>query len=174
MPSINQPLLIGQLKTKLFGIVLAPTAAPSDTIRGVETASTIRRPTPKNRTRAHARVERRRSRRVCVETLAKRTGKSTCIYDSCRRLESCSKYPIGFEGSRWNLFEGLDGNPLRFLDPYGLEYWKGVTIETLIDEDGIPGMGWIGTPLGGIRYGLTCQAYALAVRRVVETGFSNM
>jgi len=31
-----------------------------------------------------------------------------------------SRDPIGFEGSPYNLFEYVEGNPLRFTDPYGL------------------------------------------------------
>ncbi len=42
------------------------------------------------------------------------------LYDSasCR---FCSRDPIGFDGSRWNLFEFLLGNPIKYVDPSGLE-----------------------------------------------------
>ncbi|TWU32792.1 tRNA(Glu)-specific nuclease WapA precursor [Novipirellula aureliae] len=32
----------------------------------------------------------------------------------------CSRDPIGFEGSEWNLYELVSGEPLTGLDPYGL------------------------------------------------------
>ncbi|TWT55996.1 hypothetical protein CA85_47040 [Allorhodopirellula solitaria] len=111
----------GQLKKKLFGFVVAPTAASSVTIRGVKTASTIRRPNLKNRTRARARVERCRSRRASCETTAKRTSKPACVYESCRRLESCSRDPIGYVGSEWSLYEYVSSVPIQYMDPMGLQ-----------------------------------------------------
>lgn len=32
----------------------------------------------------------------------------------------CSRDPIGYKGSPWNLYEYVDGQPLHLLDPYGL------------------------------------------------------
>jgi len=86
----------------------------------VKTASTPRRPITKNCTRARARSLGVNTRRACIKTTAKRTSKPTCIYDNRRRLESCSRDPIGFEGSRWNLFEYVGSKPLRSIDPSGL------------------------------------------------------
>jgi hypothetical protein len=36
------------------------------------------------------------------------------------RLGSCSRDPIGFEGSEWNLYEYVGGRPLVNIDPLGL------------------------------------------------------
>ncbi len=36
-------------------------------------------------------------------------------------IESCSKDPIGYQGSEWNLFEFLASDPFKYLDPLGLE-----------------------------------------------------
>jgi len=60
-----------------------------------------------------------RSRRASCKTSAKRTSKPTCIYESRRRLESCSRDPIGYDGSKWNLFEFVNGQPLLSLDSTG-------------------------------------------------------
>ena len=48
-------------------------------------------------------------------------SKRTCTYDSQTRLESCSRDPIGYDGSPWNLYEYVNGNPINLLDPFGLE-----------------------------------------------------
>ena len=51
-----------------------------------------------------------------------------------------SRDPIGFEGSEWNLYEYLNGMPLRFLDPSGLDRglgtpgWVDDMIEDAIDS----------------------------------------
>jgi hypothetical protein len=37
----------------------------------------------------------------------------------CPRLESCSRDPIGYEGSKWNLFEYVQSHPLTGRDPSG-------------------------------------------------------
>ncbi len=95
---------------------LAPTAAPSGTIRSVKTASTIRRPTLKNRTRARARCSGVNTRRACIETTANRTSKPTCIYESRRRLESCSRDPIGYVDG-YSLYVNYFGQ--TFTDPTG-------------------------------------------------------
>jgi hypothetical protein len=41
-------------------------------------------------------------------------------YDNRRRLESCSRDPIGFEGSRFNLTTYVRGRPTKLVDPFGL------------------------------------------------------
>jgi hypothetical protein len=41
------------------------------------------------------------------------------IYDELHRLESCSKDPIGFRGSKWNLFEIFGAQAVQQLDPSG-------------------------------------------------------
>jgi hypothetical protein len=41
-------------------------------------------------------------------------------YDESKQLGSCSKDPIGFEGSPWNLYEILSGSPLVDTDSSGL------------------------------------------------------
>ena len=48
--------------------------------------------------------------------------KRTCTYDSQTRLESCSRDPIGYEGSPWNLYEYVSGSPTANFDPTGL--WR--------------------------------------------------
>ncbi len=107
-----------EAENECLGFELVPVAASSATIQGVKTASTIRRPNLKNRTRAHARCSGINTRRACVETTAKRTSKPTCVYDDRRRLESCSRDPIGFEGGTFNLYENLFG--LSYTDSSGL------------------------------------------------------
>jgi len=47
--------------------------------------------------------------------------KPTCIDKSRTRLGSCSRDPIGYEGSPWNLKEYVGGQPTSFLDPYGFQ-----------------------------------------------------
>jgi len=86
----------------------------------VKTASTPRRPTTKNRTRARARRFGVNTRRACIETTAKRTSKPTCTYNNRRRLESCSRDPIGYAGSAWHLYQYVSSNPGIGLDPQGL------------------------------------------------------
>ena len=39
------------------------------------------------------------------------------------QVESCSRDPIGFEGSQWNLYEYVDGGPVVRTDPQGLGWW---------------------------------------------------
>lgn len=41
----------------------------------------------------------------------------------------CSRDPIGFFGSRWNLYSYVTSNPLRYRDPQGLWDWDGDWIE---------------------------------------------
>jgi hypothetical protein len=36
-------------------------------------------------------------------------------------LGTCSKDPIGYEGSRWNLYGYVKGSPILYLDPTGLK-----------------------------------------------------
>ena len=91
----------------------------------MKTASTNRRRVLKNRTRAHARCSGVNTRRACIETTAKRTSKLTCTYDNRGRLESCSRDPIGYVGSPWNLYEYVDGMPLIATDPLGLDGPRG-------------------------------------------------
>ena len=86
----------------------------------MKTASTPRRPTTKNCTRARARSLGVNTRRACLETTAKRTSKLTCTYDNRRRLESCSRDPIGFTGSKWSLYQYVSSKPTKRLDPLGL------------------------------------------------------
>ena len=88
----------------------------------MKTASTPRRPTTKNCTRARARSLGVNTRRACLETTAKRTSKPTCTYDNRRRLESCSKDPIGFLGKSESLYAYVVGKPLSLVDPDG-EKW---------------------------------------------------
>ena len=73
------------------------------------------------RQRAHARGgDRRRSSAAftCVSTTACRV-KRTCTYETRARLESCSRDPVGYRGSPWNLYEYVGGNPGVFVDPSG-------------------------------------------------------
>ena len=46
------------------------------------------------------------------------------IYDGCEQLESCSRDPILYEGSRWNLYQYVDGRPLVAVDFSGLNFTK--------------------------------------------------
>jgi len=43
------------------------------------------------------------------------------ISESCIRLESFTRDPIGYEGSAWGLYEYVDGMPLTLNDPTGLK-----------------------------------------------------
>ncbi len=40
-------------------------------------------------------------------------------YDKSNRLESCSRDPIGYEGSEWNLYEYVSSTPTLLSDPTG-------------------------------------------------------
>lgn len=62
-----------------------------------------------------------RSRRASCERRAKRTSKPACIYDNRRRLESCSRDPIGYLGSPWSLYEYVESAPLSLTDPDGMK-----------------------------------------------------
>ena len=42
------------------------------------------------------------------------------IYETCDRLESFTRDPIGFKGSEWNLYEYVRGRSLNYIDPSGL------------------------------------------------------
>ncbi len=75
-----------------------------------------------------------RSRRASCKTSAKRTGKSTCIYGNRRRLESCSRDPIGYDGSPWNLYEFLASHPVFGADPTG-EDWLDCMADCVADND---------------------------------------
>ena len=54
----------------------------------------------------------------CVSPTACRP-KRTCTYESCTRLESCTRDPIGYEGSQWNLYEYVGSDPVDRVDPSG-------------------------------------------------------
>ncbi len=45
---------------------------------------------------------------------------ATCTYGKSARLESCSRDPIGFEGSEWNLHEFGGSSPVASSDPTAL------------------------------------------------------
>jgi len=49
------------------------------------------------------------------------------IYESCDRLESLSRDPIGYKGSEWNLYEYVNANPLVKVDPTGKWSWNPLT-----------------------------------------------
>ena len=50
------------------------------------------------------------------------------IYESCDGLESCSRDPIGYEGSPWSLYEFVGGNPSNYMDATGsLRTWPTAT-----------------------------------------------
>ncbi|WP_146601861.1 hypothetical protein [Novipirellula aureliae] len=89
----------------------------------MKTATTIRRRVLKNRTRAPARCSGVNPRRTCLENHVKRANKPRCIYDSCRRLESCSRDPIGYVDGMslyraYFSLNALDPLGMQFLDPY--------------------------------------------------------
>ena len=56
---------------------------------------------------------------TCVSSTSCRL-KRTCTYESRTRLESCSRDPIGYEGSEWNLYEYVQGSPALLVDPSGM------------------------------------------------------
>ena len=43
------------------------------------------------------------------------------IFGSCEGLESFTRDPIGYEGSKWNLYEYARSNSIRSMDPTGLK-----------------------------------------------------
>ena len=100
-------------------IPLPTTARRSFRMYDVKTVSTIRRRTFKNRTRAPARCSGVNPRRACLENHVKRSSKPTCIYGDRRRLESCSRDPIGYKGSPWNLYEYGSSRVASLVDPSG-------------------------------------------------------
>ena len=60
--------------------------------------------------------------RLSAARLAKSKGQASlrgATYDEINRLESCSRDPIGYEGSQWNLFEYVRSSSLRLTDPSG-------------------------------------------------------
>jgi len=48
--------------------------------------------------------------------------KRTCTYENSAQLVSCSRDPIGYRGSPWNLYEFLQSGPVLRLDPFGLDW----------------------------------------------------
>ena len=71
----------------------------------------------------------RAKNRNCRSTASKRVSstpcrsKRTCTYECFARLESCSRDPIGYAGSEWNLYEFLGSNPPARLDPSGMSFF---------------------------------------------------
>ena len=57
---------------------------------------------------------------TCVSSTPCRL-KRTCTYKSHARLESCSRDPIGYVGSKWNLYGYVRNAPLSLSDPSGLD-----------------------------------------------------
>jgi RHS repeat-associated protein len=75
-----------------------------------------------------------------------RRGLRRRIYDECDQLESCSKDPIDFQGSKWNLYRYVGNAPLHRIDPSGLAIIRvefNAFISTRHDPDGD---GWIAEP----------------------------
>ena len=95
-------------------------------------------PKKSQRRQPHQRLARGGDRRYtsdaspCVSPTACRP-KRTCTYESCTRLESCTRDPIGYEGSPWNLYEFVSSSPVQNVDPSGtfeLKPYGGI-----LDED---------------------------------------
>ena len=63
-------------------------------------------------------------RRTCGDSLRRQPNESieprTTNYAGHARLGTCSRDPIGYEGSEWNLYAYCDSQPLTRLDPTGL------------------------------------------------------
>lgn len=66
------------------------------------------------------------------------------IYDRCDRLESFTRDPIGFVGSRWNLYEFVGSRVLVALDPSGLH----VAVWMRPSRTSAAGYPWSDTPPG--------------------------
>ena len=66
------------------------------------------------------------------------------IYDRCDRLESFTRDPIGFVGSRWNLNEFVGSRVLVALDPSGLH----VAVWMRPSRTSAAGYPWSDTPPG--------------------------
>lgn len=53
----------------------------------------------------------------------------------------CSRDPIGYRGSKWNLYEYVGGNPVDFVDSYGMSrvgeegYWLRRTLGVLLHNN---------------------------------------
>ncbi|TWU25383.1 hypothetical protein Pla52o_16840 [Novipirellula galeiformis] len=86
----------GSQRKNFLAFVLAPTAAPSDRIEVVKTASTIRCPNLQNSTLARSSVERCGSCRIWCETTAKRSIEPVCTYD-----HYCDAFRVA---KRWTAF----------------------------------------------------------------------
>ena len=66
-------------------------------------------------------------------------AKRTCTYENRTRLESCSRDPIGYEGSPWNLYSIGGSRPANIVDPYGLSIeWPPGSCEPPSLEDLLP------------------------------------
>jgi len=77
---------------------------------------------PLLQTASHARGQDRSCNRSSLRRTnsASRANLRSATYVGCVRLGTCSRDPIGYEGSEWNLFQYVGSMPTRFVDPTGL------------------------------------------------------
>ncbi|TWU02318.1 hypothetical protein Pla52n_33680 [Stieleria varia] len=74
-----------------------------------------------------SRTRARGASRSCHQPIRPHTSstphrpKRRCTFNAVTQVESCSRDPIGFGGSQWNLYEYVDSEPLVKVDPKGLQ-----------------------------------------------------
>jgi len=81
-----------------------------------------RHPRPR-RVRARGAVRSCMPRPSNPDSPTPRRIKRRCTYNKNAQVGSCSRDPIGYVGSPWNLHEYLQSSPPNDMDPYGLENW---------------------------------------------------
>lgn len=95
------------------------------------------------------------------------------IYGWRARLVTCSRDPIGYKGSKWNLFEYCESQPNRKADPYGKDsYWIGGS--NPLDHSTIcvdkQGGGFYCCALGAIGRGKSSGSSSCGANRNCSTG----
>jgi len=119
-----------------------------------------------DRYRRPRRAHTRGGKRSCMPRVSKCDSATPCrvkrrrTYDKNAQVGSCSRDPIRFEGSQWNVYEYVNSSPETFVDPMGLQghkVWRRCGSKRYRDNVRYPRYGCCNGQLYDQKKGYTCK-----------------